>query len=538
MATITRENSMVKSFMVVFISLFLNFSTIFSWNLKFTDEIENFIKQHPNHTVIENINFLRKHPFNGEKGKIDLLISIIRLIAFELSKEDKYSLPMSFYVRSNLRLNNILDWWKYDQPGSLVKEDEEKAAASSSWQEPQEYPTEQETNPLLLPNVQPDNFKYPPEISSYCLLNPLDVTVKSLKFALRHDTPARIRSWVNVLVMKLKERKLIDNNCNESEIASKLLELNGVKEVQHVARIMPKMPPSRRQLLNLLMHGQQNSESDIKDNEYRSKLKKVDLVGGFPEVLEDIRRMLNNDVNYQEVGASNPRNILLYGLPGTGKTRSVKALAGELGYSFVYKSASEFVNKYVGEGAANVRAFFDLLIQLATKRSEGVIVLLDEVDAVAVKREDSHDERRQTLIQLMTYLDGVDLDDAVRDKITIFFATNRKDDLDDALIRAGRVNAIVELKLPDKSTRKELLKYYFGKKTRKIKKDTNLDSVFDKISQNTDGCNYADMENIVNKASIHAARSGKGIGFEDFEAAVADTVKSVAMDTSLQMMYL
>ena len=217
------------------------------------------------------------------------------------------------------------------------------------------------------------------------------------------------------------------------------------------------------------------------------------------ELLTEIVDFLHKPERYQEIGASMPKGALLVGPPGTGKTLLAKAVAGEADVPFFSISGSEFVEMFVGMGAAKVR---DLFKQAAEKAP--CIVFIDEIDAIGKKRESGqfgggNDEREQTLNQLLTEMDGFDGSKGV----VILAAPNRPESLDPALLRPGRFDRRIPVELPDLQGRVEILKVH----AKKIKIAPNVD--FQAIARTAAGASGAELANIVNEAALRAVRMGR-----------------------------
>lgn len=227
------------------------------------------------------------------------------------------------------------------------------------------------------------------------------------------------------------------------------------------------------------------------------------------ELLSEIVDFLHNPKRYTEIGASMPKGALLVGPPGTGKTLLAKAVAGEANVPFFSISGSEFVEMFVGMGAAKVR---DLFKQANEKAP--CIVFIDEIDTIGKKRDGQaggNDEREQTLNQLLTEMDGFDGSRGV----VILAATNRPDSLDPALLRPGRFDRRIPVELPDMAGRADILKVH----ARKIKIADNVD--FDGIAKMTAGASGAELANIVNEAALRAVRERRKFATQaDMEASV------------------
>lgn len=238
-----------------------------------------------------------------------------------------------------------------------------------------------------------------------------------------------------------------------------------------------------------------------------------DDVAGVPEAKEDLQEIvefLEEPEKFINLGARIPKGVLLVGQPGTGKTLLAKAVSGEAGVPFFSISGSEFVEMFVGVGASRVRDLFE-----QAKRHSPCIVFVDEIDAVGRQRGaglgGSHDEREQTLNQMLVEMDGFDTDT----NIIMIAATNRPDILDPALLRPGRFDRRVVLDVPDVGGREAILKVHV--KGKPLAKSVNLKT----LARGTPGFVGADLENLVNEAAILAARRNKkSIGQPEFQEAI------------------
>lgn len=224
-------------------------------------------------------------------------------------------------------------------------------------------------------------------------------------------------------------------------------------------------------------------------------------VAGADEVKEELQEIvefLKNPKKFAELGARIPKGVLLYGPPGTGKTLLARAVAGEAGVPFFSISGSDFVEMFVGVGASRVRDLFD-----QAKKNAPCIVFIDEIDAVGRQRGaglgGGHDEREQTLNQLLVEMDGF----SPNEGIIIIAATNRPDILDPALLRPGRFDRQVVVDIPDVVGRKEILKVHVRGKP--LAPDVDLDV----LARRTPGFTGADLANLVNEAALLAARNNK-----------------------------
>ena len=260
----------------------------------------------------------------------------------------------------------------------------------------------------------------------------------------------------------------------------------------------------------MMSFGKSNAKVYVKSS---TGIKFTDVAGEdeAKELLTEIVDFLHNPAKYKEIGASMPKGALLVGPPGTGKTLLAKAVAGEAEVPFFSISGSEFVEMFVGMGAAKVR---DLFKQANEKAP--CIVFIDEIDTIGKKRDGAgftggNDEREQTLNQLLTEMDGFDGSKGV----VILAATNGPDSLDPALLRPGRFDRRIPVELPDLKGREEILKVH-------AKKIKIADSVrFDEIAKAAAGASGAELANIVNEAALRAVRDGRKFATQaDFEESI------------------
>ena len=233
------------------------------------------------------------------------------------------------------------------------------------------------------------------------------------------------------------------------------------------------------------------------------------------EIKETVELPIKHPEIFEEIGIDPPKGILLQGPPGTGKTLLAKAVAKETNATFIKLVASEFVNKFLGEGARYVREVFEL-----AREKTPAIIFIDEIDAIGTRRTESHTggekEVHRTLMQLLSELDGFDQ----RGDVGIIAATNRPDILDEALIRPGRLDRIIEVPLPNKESRHDILKIH----TKKMKLDENLD--FDELSILTEELSGADLKAVCTEAGMFAIRSKRRkVTQKDFIEAIENIAK-------------
>ena len=233
------------------------------------------------------------------------------------------------------------------------------------------------------------------------------------------------------------------------------------------------------------------------------------------EELQEIVEFLKNPKKFTDMGARIPKGVLLVGQPGTGKTLLAKAVAGEAGVPFFIISGSDFVEMFVGVGASRVRDLFE-----EAKRNAPCIIFIDEIDAVGRQRGaglgGGHDEREQTLNQMLVEMDGFSANEGV----IVLAATNRPDVLDKALLRPGRFDRQIVVPAPDVKAREQILEVHARKK--RLAADVNLDI----IAKNTSGFTGADLENVLNEAALLAARRDK---HEIGETEIEDAMVKVTM---------
>ena len=279
-----------------------------------------------------------------------------------------------------------------------------------------------------------------------------------------------------------------------------------------------------------MMFGKSNAKIYVKSS---TGIKFSDVAGEdeAKELLTEIVDYLHHPERYQDIGAQMPKGALLVGPPGTGKTLLAKAVAGEAEVPFFSISGSEFVEMFVGMGAAKVR---DLFKQANEKAP--CIVFIDEIDTIGKKRDGSgmggNDEREQTLNQLLTEMDGFD----GKKGVVILAATNRPESLDQALLRPGRFDRRIPVELPDLKGREAILKVH----GRSVKMDDTVD--FNAIARATSGASGAELANIINEAALRAVRLGRRVvcqadleesvetviaGYQRKDAAVSENEKRI-----------
>ena len=234
--------------------------------------------------------------------------------------------------------------------------------------------------------------------------------------------------------------------------------------------------------------------------------------------LEEIVEFLKNPQKFTRIGAKIPKGVLLVGMPGTGKTLLAKASAGEAGVSFFHMSGSDFVEMFVGVGASRVRDLFE-----QGRKNAPCIIFIDELDAVGRTRGagygGGHDEREQTLNQMLVEMDGFD----TKDGVIVLAATNRPDVLDPAILRPGRFDRQIMVDMPDMPEREAILAVH----CKKIKLDATVN--LNTVARATPGSSGADLANLVNEAALYAARKGKEtVAAEDFEEARDKILMGVA----------
>ena len=274
-------------------------------------------------------------------------------------------------------------------------------------------------------------------------------------------------------------------------------------------QIMKKAGGGNSMMFNM---GKSNAKVYVKSS---NGIKFSDVAGEdeAKENLAEIVHYLHDPKQYEEIGASMPKGILLVGPPGTGKTMLAKAVAGEANVPFFSMSGSEFVEMFVGMGASKVRDLFS-----QAKEKAPCIVFIDEIDAIGQKRDGrigGNDEREQTLNQLLTEMDGFDAGKGV----VILAATNRPEILDKALLRPGRFDRRIPVELPDLAGREAILRVH----AKDVKTEPNID--YTQVARATSGCSGAELANIINEAAIAAVKDNrKVVSQRDMEEAIETVI--------------
>lgn len=347
---------------------------------------------------------------------------------------------------------------------------------------------------------------------------PADISYTSFMQHVQQDEIKQVTIVDNVISGKLKDGKEFSTVApNDSKLVEKL----EAKKVDIKAELPPQ-PPWWMSILSsilpmliivglwFMLMNQGGAGGGKVMNFGKSRARRYDEeklkttfkdVAGAEEAkqeLEEVVEFLKHPQKYNDLGAKIPKGVLLYGPPGTGKTLLAKAVAGEAGVPFFSISGSDFVEMFVGVGASRVRDLFD-----QAKKSAPCIVFIDEIDAVGRQRGaglgGGHDEREQTLNQLLVEMDGF----SANEGIIMIAATNRPDILDPALLRPGRFDRQIVVDRPDIKGRTEILKVHV--KGKPIGPDVNLDV----IAQRTPGFTGADLSNLVNEAALLTARKDK-----------------------------
>ena len=347
---------------------------------------------------------------------------------------------------------------------------------------------------------------------------PADISYTSFMQHVQQDEIKQVTIVDNVISGKLKDGKEFSTVApNDSKLVEKL----EAKKVDIKAELPPQ-PPWWMSILSsilpmliivglwfMLMNqggaggGKVMNFGKSRARRYDEEKLKITFkdVAGAEEAkqeLEEVVEFLKHPQKYNDLGAKIPKGVLLYGPPGTGKTLLAKAVAGEAGVPFFSISGSDFVEMFVGVGASRVRDLFE-----EAKHHAPCIVFIDEIDAVARRRGTGmgggHDEREQTLNQLLVEMDGF----GVNEGIIVLAATNRVDILDPAILRPGRFDRKITVNRPDVAGREEILRVHA--KNKPLAEDVDLK----KVAQTTAGFTGADLENLLNEASIVAAKENR-----------------------------
>ncbi len=260
----------------------------------------------------------------------------------------------------------------------------------------------------------------------------------------------------------------------------------------------------------VMQFGQSKARTYGRENKVKTTFNDVAGHKEAKQELLEIVDFLKNPQKYHRIGAEIPKGVLLVGPPGTGKTLLARAIAGEAGVPFLTVSASEFMEMFVGVGASRVRSLFE-----EARKSSPSIIFIDEIDSIGRRRGagigGGHDEREQTLNQILSEMDGFEKDTSV----IVVAATNRPDILDPALLRPGRFDRQVTIGLPTQSERKDILAVHVRNKP--IAEDVNME----RLAEATPMFSGADLENVANEAALIAARTGKQIiSWSDFNEAL------------------
>lgn len=248
------------------------------------------------------------------------------------------------------------------------------------------------------------------------------------------------------------------------------------------------------------MFGQGNRRgqyNQYKPEEQKNKVTFKDVLGQSEAIKEvsEVVDFLKNPNKYHRLGAEMPKGMLLEGPPGTGKTLLARAVANEAGCTFIPVSGSQFVNKYVGQGAANIRKLFD-----QARGQAPAIIFIDEIDAVGSRERDENQEYRHAINELLTQLDGF----RQEDNIIVMAATNFAKSLDEALLRPGRFDRIIKVGLPNKKGREDILRYYMLKK--KLSQSVNVNELSKSYASRTTMFSGAKLKKLVNEATLLACR--------------------------------
>ena len=243
--------------------------------------------------------------------------------------------------------------------------------------------------------------------------------------------------------------------------------------------------------INELIRYVKESEEKVKENEKKwPMIDDVIMPEETKREITQVMRFIKNRKKYEEIGARIPKNTLLYGKPGTGKTLIAKAISNECGVNFIFRAGSDFAERYVGDTPKKIKKMFE-----DARKNAPTILFIDEIDAVAKRRtEDTNGEDLKGLTQLLTELDGFD----TTDDVFLIGATNTLDLLDPAILRSGRFDKKIKILTPNEENRKEMFELYIGK----VKHEDDIDCEL--YATRTMGCTGADISTIVNNAAISA----------------------------------
>ncbi len=297
---------------------------------------------------------------------------------------------------------------------------------------------------------------------------------------------------INIQAWLTKGVELVYKDPNAGSIWSSVITMLGIVLVAVIFWLIMRQAAGGGKVMNV-----GKTKAHVQNN---LKVRFADVAGAEEEKeeLQEVVEFLKMPKKFSDLGARIPRGVLLVGPPGTGKTLFAKAVAGEAGVPFFSVSGSDFVEMYVGVGAARVRDLFDL-----AKKNQPCIIFVDEIDAVGRRRGaglgGGHDEREQTLNQILVQMDGFETNEGV----IVMAATNRADILDPALLRPGRFDRQIHVNLPDVKGREQILKVHARNKP--MAPDVN----FKTVARITAGFSGADLANLLNEAAILAARNGK-----------------------------
>ncbi|HET7122289.1 MAG TPA: ATP-dependent zinc metalloprotease FtsH [Solirubrobacterales bacterium] len=358
--------------------------------------------------------------------------------------------------------------------------------------------TSQVTNAINTGNVESAIFHDKEQTVQVTLKNPLPDGATKISSSISPDQEVLLQNKLDQLALdkKLEPAKLYDVKVTHGSIWLAIL-LNALPILLLVGLMifmLTQMQGGGSRVMNFGKSKAKRMSVDAPKITFRD-------VAGVDEAvqeLHEIKEFLENPKKFQALGARIPKGVLLYGPPGTGKTLLARAVAGEAGVPFFSISGSDFVEMFVGVGASRVRDLFE-----QAKQNSPCIIFMDEIDAVGRHRGagmgGGHDEREQTLNQLLVEMDGFEM----KDNIILIAATNRPDILDPALLRPGRFDRQVVVDRPDRKGRKKILEVHTRGKP--LGREIELDT----LAGQTPGFTGADLANLINEAALLTARSGK-----------------------------